>query len=126
MNEKEYKELLEKKKKEAEKQLDEELKQNPELRKVLDESPEKKAMYIEKIIDSSPLFVDKLTDDDMKKVKINPKRCETCRFSHGAPPFEDSPYKRYCMIYSHAEGEEKPSEVYIEGRDCEYYSKHND
>lgn len=54
---------------------------------------------------------------------INPKKCKTCRFSHGDPPFEDAPEKMYCMIFSRDEGEQKPPEVYYEGADCDYYKK---
>lgn len=54
---------------------------------------------------------------------INPKMCKTCRFSRGDPPFEDRPEKAYCMIYSRADGEEKPAEVYYDGGDCLYYEK---
>ena len=54
---------------------------------------------------------------------INPKKCKTCRFSHGDPPFEDAPEKIHCMIFSREEGEQKPPEVYYEGADCEYYEK---
>ena len=58
--------------------------------------------------------------------KINPKQCKTCRFSHGKPPFEDSPLKAYCMIYSKEDGEAKPPEVYYDGKECEYYEKDKD
>lgn len=54
---------------------------------------------------------------------INPRACKTCLFSHGNPPFEDAPEKKYCMIYSRDEGEQKPPEVYFDGEDCEYYEK---
>lgn len=56
---------------------------------------------------------------------INPKWCMSCRFSHGKPPFEDSPLKSYCMIYSRENHEHKPPEVYYEGAECEYYTKDN-
>lgn len=55
---------------------------------------------------------------------INPKQCKTCRFSHGKPPFEDTPEKSYCMIYSKEDGERKPPEVYYDGADCEFYEKY--
>ena len=54
---------------------------------------------------------------------INPKQCKTCRFSKGEPPFEDSPEKSYCMIYSREDSEQKPPEVYFDGGECEYYEK---
>lgn len=54
---------------------------------------------------------------------INPKYCKTCRFSRGKPPFEDSPEKIYCMIYSREDGDQKPHEVYYEGQPCEHYHK---
>lgn len=57
---------------------------------------------------------------------INPKMCKTCRFAHGKPPFEDAPEKRYCMIFSRDDGEQKPPDVYYEGAECEYYEKQKD
>ena len=54
---------------------------------------------------------------------INPKMCKTCRFSRGKPPFEDAPEKKYCMIFSRDEGEQKPPEVYFDGEDCDFYKK---
>lgn len=59
-------------------------------------------------------------------LSINPRMCKTCRFAHGDPPFEDMPEKSYCMIYSRANGEQKPHEVYYEGAECEYYEKQKD
>lgn len=63
------------------------------------------------------------TDEVFGCRKINPKWCQTCRFSKGKPPFEDAPEKAYCIIYSRDEGEEKPPEVYYDGEKCEYYHK---
>lgn len=58
--------------------------------------------------------------------KINPEFCKTCEFSHGDPPFEDSPMKAYCMIYSRELGLSKPKSVYFDGARCKYYSKEKD
>ncbi len=55
--------------------------------------------------------------------QINPKYCKTCMFSHGEPPFADLPEKSYCMIFDRASGKQKPSEVYYDGKPCEYYEK---
>lgn len=63
------------------------------------------------------------TPDGFGCKPINPKWCKTCRFSKGEPPFEDTPEKSNCMIYSHEDGEEKPPEVYFDGGECEYYEK---
>lgn len=63
------------------------------------------------------------TDEVFGCGKINPKFCQTCRFSRGKPPFEDAPEKAYCMIYSRDEGETKPPEVYYDGAECEFYHK---
>ena len=63
------------------------------------------------------------TDEGFGCKPINPKKCRKCRFSRGNPPFEDSPEKSYCMIYSRDSGEQKPPEVYYDGGDCEYYEK---
>ena len=98
-----------------EKQLDEILKTNDELRKVLEKHPERRALYLKKMRDSD--------NAGAGCNKVNPKKCMTCRFSRGEPPFEDSPMKAYCMIYSKDEGEAKPPEVYYDGGDCEYYKK---
>lgn len=75
-----------------------------------------------------------MTEDYIKKIKdsegaswgcakINPKWCKSCRFAHGNPPFEDLPEKAYCQIYTRADGEAKPPEVYYDGAKCEYYTK---
>ena len=53
----------------------------------------------------------------------NPVKCRTCRFAHGDSPFENSPEKSYCMIYSRESGEQKPPDVYYDGGDCEYYDE---
>lgn len=52
----------------------------------------------------------------------NPRACRSCRFSHGDPPFEDSPEKAYCRIYSRDEGEQKPPEIYYDGKDCPHWA----
>jgi hypothetical protein len=51
----------------------------------------------------------------------NPKACMTCLFSHGQPPFADTPRKGCCQIYEYPDA--KPDEVYFDGADCEYYEK---
>lgn len=55
--------------------------------------------------------------------KRNPKWCKTCMFSHGESPFENSPEKAYCEIYTRADGIEKPDSVYFDGGECEFYEK---
>lgn len=95
--------------------IEQEIKKNPELKKVFDEHPERKELYKQKLIDSGY--------EEIESRGINPKYCKTCRFSHGQPPFEDLPEKAYCMIYSKDEGEAKPPNVYYEGAECEYYEK---
>lgn len=116
----EYEALLKKKKAEIEKQLDEDLKHNGELRKVFKEHPKRREDYISKLLDSEPLWVD--TDAAKGKVpSINPISCKSCWFSQGNPPFEDSPEKPYCVMYSKEDGQRKPHDVYYEGKDCEYY-----
>jgi hypothetical protein len=51
----------------------------------------------------------------------NPKACLTCMFSHGEPPFADTPIKGSCKIYEYPES--KPDEVYFDGAECENYEK---
>lgn len=57
---------------------------------------------------------------------INPEQCKTCIFSKGEPPFEDSPMKRYCMIYTRESGRSKPESVYFNGAKCEYHNTGED
>lgn len=52
---------------------------------------------------------------------INPKYCKTCVFANGQPPYEDSPKKRYCMIYTRESGNRKPNGVYYDGEECPAY-----
>jgi hypothetical protein len=49
----------------------------------------------------------------------NPNACMLCMFSHGEPPFADTPIKGCCQIYEYPES--KPSDVYFDGAPCEYY-----
>lgn len=58
--------------------------------------------------------------------KINPEQCKSCIFSKGEPPFEDSPMKNYCMIYTRESGRSKPKTVYFKGARCEYYNNGDD
>lgn len=98
-----------------EKQLDEILKTNEELRKVFEKHPERRTLYIEKMKDN---------DGAMLGGKgINPAFCKTCIFAHGKPPFEDMPEKAYCAIYNRENTSGKPPDVYYEGAECEYYEK---
>lgn len=53
---------------------------------------------------------------------INPEYCKSCVFSKGTSPFEDSPMKKYCMIYTRETGRSKPDPVYFEGARCDYYN----
>lgn len=54
---------------------------------------------------------------------INPEYCKTCIFSRGDPPFEDSPEKRYCRVFTRESGLRKPNDVYYDGAECEAYEK---
>lgn len=68
----------------------------------------------------------KKQEDQMHEVwgcsQSNPKYCKTCIFSKGNPPFEDSPLKANCMIYTHKSGVDKPASVYYEGARCDFYN----
>jgi hypothetical protein len=123
MNKEEFEAAVSKKKAEIEEQLEEELKNNAELRKVFEKNPEKKDLYIQKILDSSPIVENEPSKSEMKQFQINPAWCKKCLFSHGEPPFEDAPEKKWCEIYRYNNGEQKPHEVYFEGAECEFYEK---
>ncbi len=98
-----------------EKELEKELEKNEELRKVFEQHPERKALYIEKLKDAEGAKAGCAT--------INPAYCRTCAFSHGAPPFEDMPEKAHCVMYPEAEGRVKPDAVYFGGEKCIFYEK---
>lgn len=121
MNKTEYEAALAKKKAQLEKQLEEHLKHNEELRALFEKHPEQKAMYIEKLLDSEPIEMAKASERQIKQLRINPAWCKKCRFAHGKPPFEDMPEKQYCMIYTHDSGETKPQDVFRNGAECEYF-----
>lgn len=77
-------------------------------------------------MDKEKLLAKKIADTEGQVFgcrKINPAYCRSCRFANGQPPFEDGPEKAYCMIYSRAEGEAKPEDVYYDGARCDYYEK---
>lgn len=95
--------------------IENEIKKNPPLRKVFEEHPERKELYKQKILDSE--------NENSGFLTINPKYCKSCIFSHGVPPFEDSPLKACCKIYSRASGLSKPKSVYYDGAKCDYYHK---
>ena len=46
--------------------------------------------------------------------------CQGCIFSTGSTPFDDTPYKSYCAIYSRDKGKIKPKDVYFNGAPCKY------
>lgn len=100
---------------EAEKQLEKILESNEDLQKIFEEHPERRELYLEKMIDS----------EEAKPgcAKINPHFCRSCYFANGAAPFADSPEKVYCAIYNRENTNGKPPDVYYEGAECEYYEK---
>lgn len=126
MNKSEYDAAVAKKRAEIEKQLDDQLKNNKELRELFDKYPERREMYIEKVLDSEPIAESKATKSTISRTDINPKMCRTCLFAHGEAPFEDTPEKRWCEIFRYNSGEKKPSDVYFDGAECEYYEKQED
>lgn len=101
-----------------EKELEEILVNNAELREVFEKHPESKAMYLEKMKDADGA--------NAGCRGINPVYCKTCMFSRGVPPFADAPEKAYCMIYERDKTSGKPPDVYYEGAECEYYEKQKD
>ena len=58
MTKAEYEKALAKKRALLEQQLEEHLKKNKEMRELFEKHPERKAMYIDKILDSEPLSSD--------------------------------------------------------------------
>lgn len=100
---------------EASKMVEKEIKRNPGFAKIFKEHPERKEMYIHKILDS--------WDEVLGCTRPNPIWCQTCMFAHGKPPFEDLPDKGHCMIYSRSSGEMKPKEVLFDGEECEFYEE---
>jgi len=56
VNKAEYEAAVAKKRAEIEKKLEEHLKSNKELRELFEKHPERKEMYIEKVLDSGPIF----------------------------------------------------------------------
>jgi len=60
-------------------------------------------------------------NEDWRSQQPNPKACETCIFSHGEPPWADTPLKGSCEIFEYPES--KPHDVYFEGAGCEYHDK---
>lgn len=60
-------------------------------------------------------------DEPLVAIPVHPEIvCIGCRYSHGEPPFADLPKKAYCKIYRREDGVEKPSEVYFDGKPCEF------
>ena len=98
-----------------EKEVEKEIAQNEELRKVFEQHPERKAMYIEKMKDAAL--------ESPRCATLNPKYCKTCAFAHGAPPFADMPEKAYCEMYPRGESTGKPNAVLFEGAECPFYEK---
>ena len=58
MTKAEYEAAISKKRAELEKQLEKHLKSNKELRELFEKYPERKSMYIDKLLDSEPLSLD--------------------------------------------------------------------
>ena len=46
--------------------------------------------------------------------------CVGCIFARGSTPFDDTPYKSNCAIYSVESGKIKPNDVYFDGKPCKY------
>ena len=98
-----------------EKRLEKHLENNAELRKVFEEHPERKELYIQKLKDQ--------WNENWGCDQIKPVFCKTCIFAHGEAPFADQPEKAYCAIFEHGKGSGKPPAVYYDGEPCEFYEK---
>lgn len=46
--------------------------------------------------------------------------CKGCIFSTGSTPFDDTPNKSYCAIYTRDSGKMKPKDIYFNGAPCKY------
>ena len=121
MDKKEYEAAVEKKRAEIEKQVEELEKRDKNWADLFKKHPERKEMYIQKILDSEPIVENEVSESDIKMLQINPAWCRKCLFAHGEAPFEDTPEKRWCEMYRHNNNEQKPSEVYYEGAECEFF-----
>lgn len=49
------------------------------------------------------------------------KACQGCLFAHGPAPFEDTPMKMNCLIYSSDFGDIKPRAILFDGAPCDYF-----
>lgn len=49
------------------------------------------------------------------------KACHGCLFAHGPAPFEDTPRKMNCLIYSRDFGDIKPRAILFDGAPCEHF-----
>lgn len=99
--------------------LEKELESNAELKKVFEEHPERRALYLEKLRDTW----DSKTGSAQPKANQKAKCCQDCIFSHGEAPFADSPNKAYCEMYPKGMSSGKPHDVYFNGAFCELYEK---
>ncbi|MDL2301142.1 hypothetical protein LJC58_02180 [Lachnospiraceae bacterium OttesenSCG-928-D06] len=70
--------------------------------------------------------MDKARIDEIEQEKIGIRAvnedivCKGCIFSTGSTPFDNTPYKSYCTVYSRDNGKIKPKSVYFEGAPCKY------
>ena len=62
-----------------------------------------------------------LQEEKLGAVGVNETiACIGCIFAKGSTPFDDTPYKANCAIYSVESGKDKPNEVYFNGASCKY------
>lgn len=100
---------------EHERQLEEILAENEELRKVFEENPEKKELYKFKILDAG--------EGGGGRTPSQHFSCLTCMFAETIDPIGRQPQTRYCMIYGAKDSHGKPDEVLYGGEPCEYYER---
>ncbi len=102
------------------KELDKILETNKELRELFEKHPERRELYLQKMKESdlSGLVTGHIKADSQKA-----RYCKSCAFRHGKPPFADLPEKAYCEIYNRDNTNGKPSDVYYDGAECEFYIK---
>lgn len=101
--------------KQVNEQLEQAIKNSPELAEIFEKHPEKKELYKQKILDSQMGGGGR---------KLNKQcYCKTCKFAEIIEPIGKQPQTNYCMIYGTKDSTGKPDEILYDGMKCEFYEK---
>ena len=77
------------------------------------------------MIDSSKERFIEITEEPIGVVSVNNSIvCVGCIFANGSTPFDDTPYKSNCAVYSRESGRNKPNAIYFDGKPCKYRRTH--